>query len=238
MDAAIVPVEAEDAALVPNFMTEAEVREAELQRVRQQVADGLLGGPEHRNLAPPEVLREVLEEAESIQSKSIRSVDRKSNPLYARDMMLDVLNEMSYPRPETFEERRVLRKLRALKSFVRGSCGDVPGATAKDVRDVLVLGKSQKPAIAALTELLSRQYEAATRFAAVELIQALAVPDVDSADGSRWDSIIGDGWAVSSNTERQKVLGFAPGLVEGLVKWLQSSCVRHESAANERRNAS
>ena len=111
MDAAIVPVEAEDAALVPNFMTEAEVREAELRRVRDHVAAGLLGGPEHRNLEPPEVLREVLEEAESIQSKSIRSVDRKSNPLYARDMMLDVLNEMSYPRPETFEERRVLRKL-------------------------------------------------------------------------------------------------------------------------------
>ena len=106
-----------------------------------------------------------------------------------------------------------MRKLRALKSFVRGSCGDVPGATAKDVRDTLVLGKSQRPAIAALTELLtSRQYEASTRFAAVELIQALAVPDVHTDDGSRWDSIIGDGWAVSANTERQKVLGFAPGL--------------------------
>ena len=238
MDAAIVPMEEPETQIVPNFMTEEQVREAELDRVRQQVAAGLLGGPEHRNLEPPDVLREVYEEEESsVQSKSIRSVDRKSNPLYARDMMLDVLNEMSYPRPETFEERRVLRKLRALKSFVRGSCGDVPGATAKDVRDILVLGKSQKPAIAALTELLSRRYEAATRFAAVELIQALAVPDVDSADGSRWDSIIGDGWAVSSNTERQKVLGFAPGLVEGLVRWLQSSCVRHESAANEREEA-
>ena len=184
MDAAVVPME--ETQIVPNFLTEDEVRAAELDRVRQQVAAGLLGGPEHRNLGPPDVLREVYEEEESsVQSKSIRSVDRKSNPLYARDMMLDVLNEMSYPRPETFEERRVLRKLRALKSFVRGSCGDVPGATAKDVRDILVLGKSQKPAIAALTELLSRRYEAATRFAAVELIQALAVPDVDSADGSR-----------------------------------------------------
>ena len=201
MDAAIVPMD-EAAAIVPNFMTEAEVREAELERVRGQVAAGLLGGPEHRNLEPPSVLREVVEEAESIQSKSIRSTERKSNPLYARDMMLDVLNEMSYPRPETFEERRVLRKLRALKSFVRGSCGDVPGATAKDVRDTLVLGKSQKPAIAALTELLSRTYEAATRFAAVELIQALAVPDVDSADGSRWDSIIGDGADSASVSER------------------------------------
>ena len=118
----------------------AEIREAELRRVRDHVAAGLLGGPEHRNLEPPEVLREVLEEAESIQSKSIRSVDRKSNPLYARDMMLDVLNEMSYPRPETFEERRVLRKLRALKSFVRGSCGDVPGATAKDTRRSVSVG--------------------------------------------------------------------------------------------------
>merc|ERR1712091_354681 len=124
-----------------------------------------------------------------------------------------------------------------MKLGTRAAASVSTGTMAADVRDVLVLGKSQKPAIAALTELLSRQYEAATRFAAVELIQALAVPDVDSSDGSRWDSIIGDGWAVSSNTERQKVLGFAPGLVEGLVKWLQSSCVRHESAANEREEA-
>ena len=94
MDAAIVPME--DTALVPNFLTEDEVREAELRRVRDHVAAGLLGGPEHRNLEPPDVLREVYEEEESsVQSKSIRSVDRKSNPLYARDMMLDVLNEMS-----------------------------------------------------------------------------------------------------------------------------------------------
>ena len=66
--------------------------------MRQQVAAGLLGGPEHRNLGPPEVLREVLDEESSIQSKSIRSVDRKSNPEYARDMMLDILNEMSLSR--------------------------------------------------------------------------------------------------------------------------------------------
>ena len=73
MDAAVVPME-------PNFLTEEEVREAELARVRQQVAAGLLGGPEHRNLGPPDVLREVLDEESSVQSKSIRSVDRKSNP--------------------------------------------------------------------------------------------------------------------------------------------------------------
>ena len=82
---------------MPNFLTEEQVREAELARVRQHVAAGLLGGPEHRNLGPPEVLREVYEEESSVQSKSIRSVDRKSNPEYARAMMLDVLNEMAEP---------------------------------------------------------------------------------------------------------------------------------------------
>ena len=151
MDAAIVP-------MVPNFLTEDEVRAAELDRVRQQVADGFLGGPEHRNLGPPSVLREVPGRGESIQSKSIRSVDSKSNPLYARDMMLDVLNEMSViPDRRRSRSDGFCRKLRALKSFVRGSCGDVPGATAKDVRDTLVLGKSRVQQSPALTELLSRR---------------------------------------------------------------------------------
>ena len=53
-DAAIVPME--ETQIVPNFLTEDEVRAAELDRVRQQVAAGLLGGPEHRNLGPPDVL--------------------------------------------------------------------------------------------------------------------------------------------------------------------------------------
>ena len=120
MDAAIVPMDEPETQIVPNFMTEAEVREAELRRVRDHVAAGLLGGPEHRNLEPPEVLREVLEEAESIQSKSIRSVDRKSNPLYARDMMLDVLNE------KRKVEQEKLQKQQAAKTSMAPRPGAAP----------------------------------------------------------------------------------------------------------------
>jgi len=234
MDAAIVPL---DAGTVVTPDADAMAAQAELSRVERLVKDGALGGPEHRVWLPPDVKYgapddDTVDTSTRICSK--RTVDRKADPLYALDLLHDIRNELAPPRPDEWDERRVLQKLRSLKTFARGSCGDVPGATAKDVRDVLVLGKAQTHAIAALSELLKRTYGAATRYACVELIQALSLPDVASGDGLRWDSIIGDEWSVSSNTERQKVLSFSPGLVEGLVSWLQSSCVRHETAANER----
>ena len=69
---------------------------------------------------------------------------RPPDPEFAVDLLHDVRNELSLPRVRAFDESRALKTLRAIETLARGSGGDLPGATAKDVREALVHGKGSE----------------------------------------------------------------------------------------------
>ncbi|KAH8067280.1 hypothetical protein JL721_7688 [Aureococcus anophagefferens] len=143
---------------------------------------------------------------------------------HATELLHVVRNELCLPRVKNPNEceARALRALRAIQALAHGSCGDLPGATARDVRDALVLDEEQRPSLASLVALLSPQYSGSTRRAAANVIHGLATPDVveTGSDG---------GWDVATQTHRQHALGKEPLLVEYLVSWLQQCVVRHEA---------
>ena len=143
---------------------------------------------------------------------------------HATELLHVVRNELCLPRVKNPNEceARALRALRAIQALAHGSCGDLPGATARDVRDALVLDEEQRPSLASLVALLSPQYSGSTRRAAANVIHGLATPDVveTGVDG---------GWDVATQTRRQHALGREPLLVEYLVSWLQQCVVRHEA---------
>ncbi|KAK7234865.1 hypothetical protein SO694_0029005 [Aureococcus anophagefferens] len=143
---------------------------------------------------------------------------------HATELLHVVRNELCLPRVKNPNEceARALRALRAIQALAHGSCGDLPGATARDVRDALVLDEEQRPSLASLVALLSPQYSGSTRRAAANVIHGLATPDVVETG-------IDGGWDVATQTHRQHALGKEPLLVEYLVSWLQQCVVRHEA---------
>ena len=101
---------------------------------------------------------------------------------HATELLHVVRNELALPRVKSFDESRAHKTLRAIQALAHGSCGDLPGATARDVRDALVLDSEQAPSLASLVALLSPAYSGSTRKAAATVIHAMATPDVDVYD--------------------------------------------------------
>lgn len=148
-------------------------------------------------------------------------VTYENDVAHATELLHVVRNELALPRVKALDESHAHKTLRAIQALAHGSCGDLPGATAREVRDALVLDEDQAPSLASLVALLGRRYSGSTRRAAAHVIHALATPDVDVGLGGRW--------AVATHTTRQHALGREPNLVEHLVSWLQQCVVRHEA---------
>ena len=134
----------------------------------------------------------------------IPAAKRHANDVeHATELLHVVRNELALPQVKQLDESRAHRALRAIQALAHGSCGDLPGATARDVRDALVLDDEQRPSLSSLVSLLSPQYSGSTRRAAANVIHAMATPDVLAlADGS---------WDVATRTTRQHALGEARG---------------------------
>ena len=107
--------------------------------------------------------------------------------------------------------------LRVLYTLSAGSLCDVPGASARDVREALQCG-----AVDSIVALLSPQYSEGTRTAACRVVLSVATPDVDLV-GARGE------WRPSARTHRQRSLGAEPLLLERLVAWLHQTVARHEA---------
>ena len=128
-----------------------------------------------------------------------------------------VLNEVALPRVEDFREDRLMASLSKLVNLARGAPGNLPGATAKDVRDEL----GNDLFIRTLVDLMG-DYSKFSQRAALAVAHAVATPDVIVDDEKSWHP--------STDTSRQHLLGQNTAFLQALVTWLQRATEKHKNS--------